>query len=353
MQKWLLSLALTLVPFIMTCSKNGTSLSKEKTGKKTELTFLQLNLWVECTKVEHAPQYLLEQMATIQPDIASFCELYKGADDNPVIPKLLDELKAKGLTYYNAQIDGRAVISKFPITETERINRWMFKAVLNVNDKRVAVYSAHSEYRYYTCYYPRGYNDGSVNWDKLPAPITDVEKILSVCEQSDRIQSAQDFINNAEKEIEKGALIFFAGDLNEPSHLDWQTDTKDLYDHRGCIVNWGTSKLLIQKGFKDTYRVLYPDPVKYPGFTFPADNKNVEPEKITWAPDADERERIDFVYYYPNKNLHVKKAQIVGPTGSIVRGKREPERTKDPIIAPVNDHWPSDHKGLLITFSIK
>ncbi len=63
-------------------------------------------------------------------------------------------LKDKGLIYYDARIDGRAVISKYPIKETERINEWMFKAILDVNGKRVAVYPAHSEYRYYTCSIP-------------------------------------------------------------------------------------------------------------------------------------------------------------------------------------------------------
>ena len=67
---------------------------------------------------------------------------------------------------------------------------------------------------------------------------------------------------------------------------------------------------------------MHPDPVKYPGFTFPADNKAIAPANLSWAPEADERERIDFVYYYPNKDLQVKNAQIVGPTGSIVRGQR-------------------------------
>ena len=101
---------------------------------------------------------------------------------------IADNLGAKRLSGYLFQKQTRkAVISKFPIKETERINKWMFKAILDVSGKRVAVYPAHSEYRYYTCYYPRGYNDGSVNWDKLPAPITDVDKILSVCEESDRI----------------------------------------------------------------------------------------------------------------------------------------------------------------------
>ena len=41
------------------------SVPEEETGKKTEIKFLQLNLWVECTKVEHAPEYLIEQFAFI------------------------------------------------------------------------------------------------------------------------------------------------------------------------------------------------------------------------------------------------------------------------------------------------
>ena len=83
---------------------------------------------------------------------------------------------------------------------------------------------------------------------KLLAPITDVNKILAVCEESDRIESAQAFINNAAKELEQGALVFFAGDLNEPSYLDWQADTKDLFDHRGCIVNWGNFQIVGSTG---------------------------------------------------------------------------------------------------------
>ena len=92
----------------------------------------------------YAPEYLIEQIATLQPDIATFCELYKGPQDDPVMPKLMQGLKDKGLIYYDARIDGRAVISKYPIKETERINKWMFKAILDVNGKRVAVYPAHS-----------------------------------------------------------------------------------------------------------------------------------------------------------------------------------------------------------------
>ena len=78
MQKWLLTIIIAILPVITACSKTDTEVSvpEEETGKKTEIKFLQLNLWVECTKVEHAPEYLIEQIATLQPDIATFCELY-------------------------------------------------------------------------------------------------------------------------------------------------------------------------------------------------------------------------------------------------------------------------------------
>lgn len=312
-----------------------------------------LNIWVECTKVPNAPQALTDQIIGLKPDVATFCELYKGDADDPVMPKLIAELKKNNLHYYNARIDGRAIISKYPIIEQRRVNKWQFKAVLDVNGRRVAVYPAHSEYRYYTCYYPRGYNDGSKDWNKLEAPITDVDTILEVCNLSGRIESAQDFINDARTEISKGSLVIYAGDFNEPSHLDWQAGTADMFGHNGCIVNWGVSSLLYRNGFKDAYREMYPDVVNYPGFTFPADNKDIEPDAITWVPDADERERIDFVYYYPDKQLAVKKAELFGPKGCIVKGRRDENVAKDPVISPFNNHWPSDHKGVLITFEVK
>ena len=107
MQKWLLTIIIAILPVITACSKTDTEVSvpEEETGKKTEIKFLQLNLWVECTKVEHAPEYLIEQIATLQPDIATFCELYKGPQDDPVMPKLMQGLKDKGLIYYDDRID--------------------------------------------------------------------------------------------------------------------------------------------------------------------------------------------------------------------------------------------------------
>ncbi len=343
-----------LSPFILlffACTSQPNKRAEE--SGNVEFTILQLNLWGECTKVENGSQYLLDQIAYFQPDIATFCELYKGENDDPIIPQLTQSLAEKGMTYYSAQVDGRAIISKYPIIGKERINKWMFKAVLNIDGKRAAVYPAHSEYRYYSCYYPRGYSDGSSSWNKLPNPITDVDEILAVNRQSGRIESTQTFIQDAEKEIEKGTLVFLAGDFNEPSHLDWQDDTKNLRDHRGCVVDWDVSLLLYNNGFKDAYREFFPDAVSYPGFTFPADNIHVGVSSLTWAPDSDERERIDFIYYYPNDKLSIKDASIAGPSGSIVKSERIEENNDDVFVSNDNSGWPSDHKGVLIKFILQ
>ena len=82
-----------------------------------------------------------------------------------------------------------------------------------------------------------------------------------------------------------------------------------------------------------------------------ADNPLKEPGKLTWAPKADERDRIDFIFY-KGKNLEAKKAIVFGPKGSIVRNKRVQETSKDNFLLPL-DVWPTDHKGLLVTFKIK
>ena len=47
MQKWLLTIIIAILPVNTACSKTDTEVSvpEEETGKKTEIKFLQLNLW--------------------------------------------------------------------------------------------------------------------------------------------------------------------------------------------------------------------------------------------------------------------------------------------------------------------
>ena len=50
--------------------------------------------------------------------------------------------------------------------------------------------------------------------------------------------------------------------------------------------------------------------------------------------------------------MKAKKAVLFGPKESIVRSQRVKETSKDEFIVPL-DVWPTDHKGLLVTFICK
>ena len=72
-----------------------------------------------------------------------------------------------------------------------------------------------------------------------------------------------------------------------------------------------------------------------------------------WAPEKDERDRIDFIYYHPLESmLSMKDSKLVGPSETVVRGKITENDSKDKILTP-SCIWPSDHKGNLATFKIR
>lgn len=223
------------------------------------------------------------------------------------------------------------------------------KLVTTVAGRRIAVYTAHLDYTHYACYYPRGY-DGT-SWAKLDAPVTDIDAIQKMNLASSRDEEIAAFIADADVERERGTLVLLGGDFNEPSHLDWTYDTRQLYDHHGVVYNWDTSMALQNAGYVDSYRHLFPSAVTHPGFTYPSDNLKASVSKLSWAPEADERERIDFIYYGPDVRWMVTSAAIVGPRGSIVRGQRVTEQTNDTFFTP-QATWPSDHKALLIEMTI-
>lgn len=332
------------------CSSKMPIRHSAKISIDAQLKVLSLNAWHEGTTVKGGFDAIVEVILQSEANIVLLSEVrnYNGV---LFTEHILEALKVKGMTFYCSNLKSDAVVlSKFPIESTLAINGSITKCMIRLNKKTsIAVYAAHLDYTHYACYLPRGY-DG-VDWKKLPQPILDTEKILQQNIDSDRDEEIALFVKDAQEERKKGTLILLGGDFNEPSHLDWTAATKDLFDHNGTIIPWHNSLTLQNNGFLDAYRVKYPDPVKNPGFTWPAYNTDVELSKLLWAKDADERDRIDFIYFYPNKKLSLKDAVVVGPTGSIVKGKGVEIQDQDKFLKP-NGIWPTDHKGVLATFSI-
>lgn len=320
-----------------------------------EISVLQFNIWSEGTSVENGFDAIVDNIINVNPDFVTFSEV-RNYNDVDFTAHIVKELEKKGSTFYGEPSESTGIISKYPIVKQTVIYPYVndegsiLKATINIGKNTVALYSAHLDFRHYACYLPRSYSGAT--WEKLEEPITNPDSILVANRKSRRLEAIEKFISDAKNEIQKEHIVILGGDLNEPSHLDWQEDTKHLWDHNGAVVEWDCSKALYNNNFKDAYRELYADAVNYPGFTFPSDNIDAEVSKLTWAPDADERERIDFIYFYPSQNITLKDAVIVGPSSSIIRSKRKKEESKDKFILPYGI-WPTDHKAVLATFIVK
>ncbi|NDV57523.1 endonuclease/exonuclease/phosphatase family protein [Bacteroides sp. 519] len=323
--------------------------------KGTELKVLQLNMWHGTTTVPNGFKGLTSIILQTDADVVLLCEMQNNKE-NPLIKRLTDTLNTENKVYYGAHLGhSTAILSKYPLkNETmpfklENNSSPITKAMIEVNGKNIVCYSAHLDYTHYECYMPRGYS--GTTWKQLDAPVTDAEFILESNRISYRDEAIRAFITDAAKEREQGNLVLLGGDFNEPSHLDWQADTKDLWDHNGVVINWDCSVLLQNAGYKDTFREKYASAVTHPGFTFPSANPAVPVSKLAWAPKADERDRIDFIYYYPDSNISLESISLVGPSQTILRGVQSENETKDNFIEPASV-WPTDHKGNLAVFKV-
>lgn len=308
------------------------------------LRVMQLNVWNSGYGVPGARVMIGDEIKKHRPDIVFLCECVK----DRIVDDLLAQLKSADLQYYGSRLDGaNQVISRFPIVQ-EALLPSAYKAVLNPdNGQKIVAYSVHLNYRNYACYLPRGYSGET--WKKLSEPVTDLEKIVAMNLASGRPEAIRAITADAREHIATGDIVVLGGDFNEPSWRDWGEETKNLYDHNGTVISWHSTALLEKNGFRDSYRELYPNPVTHPGFTYPCDNSAVSAGRLSWAPEADERDRIDFIFYHPGK-LKLERVILLGPQGMIKHGERDLTPTADPVSSPKDGRWPSDHRGNLADF---
>jgi hypothetical protein len=322
--------------------------------KEIELTVLQFNIWQEGTVVAGGFDAVIDEIIRLNADLIALSEV-RNYNGKSLDKRLVGALKEKGFEFYAQRSEDTGILSRFPILSQTAIyplkndQGSITKAVINVMGQEVAFYSAHLDYRNCSLYLPRGY-DGS-SWEKLPRVVTDTTLIAKDNLQSKRDEAISAFISDAKNEIKKNRLVILGGDFNEPSHLDWTAATANLYDHNGVVMLWHNTLRLSKNGFRDVYREIYPNTLTHPGFTFPADNPLVDIKKLAWSPDADDRDRIDYIFYYPSEELVLLNTKLVGPRGSIVRNQRKLETSEDIILEPMGI-WPTDHKALLANFKI-
>lgn len=321
---------------------------KPEVDGRSGLNVLTFNVWHGGTQVANGAQQIADVITQTDADVTFLPEVGQA-------PAQVAAL----LGYQHLTATDTGIVSRYPIVSTDTIGRWWSKAVLDVNGSEVVVYGGHLEYRWYTTYLPRGYGGeirgdwpaGWNTWNKLDAPVTDVEAILQANEQSGRPATAAELVADIDAERAAGRLAIVGGDFNEPPSQDWTAATADLFDHNGVIVPWQTTQTLLDGGLVDAFRTVHPDPVANPGFTWPADNALFPTSSLTWAPEADERDRIDYIFATPDARLSIDGATVVGPQSTIVRNQRVADDSADEILTP-DAVWPSDHKAVLANFTI-
>ncbi|MEN8716393.1 MAG: endonuclease/exonuclease/phosphatase family protein [Verrucomicrobiales bacterium] len=127
---------------------------------------------------------------------------------------------------------------------------------------------------------------------------------------------------------DQDAPVFVVGDFNEPSHLDWTEKAAESGRHP-IKVAYPNSLAMSQAGFTDSYRSIYPDEMKKPGFTWSPAYQVDDP--------TTHHDRIDFVYF-KGKGVEVIDTKIVG----------ESKENADIVVSP----YPSDHRAVVATFTL-
>lgn len=223
--------------------------------------------------------------------------------------------------HYRQQSSGDIqVMSRYPITASSAgnlgvqielspgQNAWLFNAHL-------AAYP----------YQPYDLRDGELAMN---------EAAVIAAANSARGSGTTSYLNAMSSALATGAPLFFVGDFNEPSHLDWTAAaaaaTARPYDLK---VEYPTSKRIVDAGMTDSFRAVHPDEVAKPGYT--------------WTPgypyptlDSDEvHDRID-VIYHRGRGVTAVAAATIGP--------QDGNPNTDIAIAGFN----ADHRAVLATYTL-
>lgn len=320
------------------------------------ISLLTFNVWNEGIGIPKSLTKIRDVIQTTDADIVGFAEVrnYGGRDWTK---KIVATLNKNGATYYGKYIGGDvSIISKFPIIHSKLIYKGEGSVALfeiETKQQTIVLAMAHLDYTKEACYLPRGYNGGTPNWKMIDdgsgnaLPNKNVKEILDYNLSSTRDEQIQTFLDAVKDETRP---IILMGDFNEPSHLDWTESTAKMFDHNGLTIPWNNTLTLENNGFTDAYREFFPNPKINPGFTWPS---FVTGKKSTsWTPKADERDRIDYIFY-KNGVKNTSYAALVGPKNSYAYDTLTNSFTENENFIGENLEWPTDHKAVFVKLQLK
>lgn len=272
-------------------------------GEVDKVKVMSFNIWID-GKQGGVPQ-TAEVINRCKPDIVGIQEVTHSGEE-------LEKLT--GMTFIRQRKGG--ILTRFLVVEASPNG---LGVKLEVSPSReVWLFNVHLFHAPYQPYQLEGIPYGKDN----PFISTESEAISEAnrARGHERVQLLEDM----QMAIDSRLPVFVTGDFNEPSHLDWTAEVKQAGKIK-TVVRWPQSSALLEAGFEDAYRVVHPDPLTKPGYTW------------TPKPSAkDVLDRIDFVY-----------SRNITPTAAFVVG--ESAENADIVVTP----FPSDHRAVLVDFKFQ
>ncbi len=251
-------------------------------GETSEFRAMAWNIWHggrEDGKVL-GPQRVVEVIRESGADLVAMQETYGSG-----------ELIAKALGYhFQPRGTNVSIHSRYPILEDISVFE-EFKCVGALVElpggQRIAFYSIWLPY------------DGEI-WEEGTRDPSKPDSMLAACKSSARDLTLIHKAIAAKLAGDKyaGIPILIAGDFNSMSHLDY---SEVAVDQHQVAIQWETSRILTEEGFRDSFRECNPHIGRV------ADR--------TWTPrfPKQEPDRIDFVYYKssPTQRLRALDSKMI------------------------------------------
>lgn len=273
--------------------------------KTTSIKLMTWNIWHGGLHGDKSSDFIKDTANTVNvlkvleqesPDILFMQETYCCG---------MDIAKQAGYFYSWRGSSNLSLHSKYPIIDTIEIYKPFnsHAVIIDVNGQHIVCVNIWLHY--------------------LPDYFQDIKELspdsLIIGEGTTRLKEITAILNSVDS-LEKSLNmpVIIGGDFNSGSHLDWVESTKQ--SHYDKVVEWPVSKLMIDRGYTDSFREVNPDP-----------RKTLEG---TWGFLFDEiiSDRIDFIYFKGDK-IRIKYSKIVQDD-------------------PIDGFFNSDHRAILSIFDI-
>jgi exonuclease III len=310
-QQFLLSL--TIAAALMAIANDN---SFGQNSQSMNINVMSLNVW----SADSQTAKLREIIQAGQADIIGLQEMDSSTNGMALA-------NALGFRYFQQGHRGNAILSRYPIVGRSADNRGVN---VEISPGHTAwVYNAH------LTSFPYG------PYDLRDNPNLSEASLIATANQYRQAESTG-YINTINANASAQDRVFWTGDFNEPSHLDWTTAaaaaTPRTFDKR---VQWPTSERVVNAGFSDSFRTIRPNEVTDLGYTW---TPGYPPPSLT---SNEVHDRIDFVYYR-GAGVSVLSSNTIGPPNSIYGASFNPELHSDIGITGYN----TDHRAVASAFRV-